>query len=120
MGDVIFEVVKVIEEKCMGKEKCYILFMCCLVCGFFVECKFGEVVFCCIGCNCVVKFKESFCYFVMKDVFNVEGMGEKIVELLVDEGFVKKFLDIFCFIVVWFLEFEGFVEKLSENLIVLI
>jgi DNA ligase (NAD+) len=116
-GDVIPEVVKVIEEKRTGKEKRYTLPTRCPVCGSPAERKPGEAVTRCTGRNCAAKLKESLRHLVMKDALNVEGMGEKIVELLVDEGLVKQPSDIFRLKSDRLLGLEGFAEKSSENLI---
>jgi len=53
----------------------------------------------------------------MIDALNVDGMGWKIVEQLVDEGLVKHFADIFRLKQEQVLELEGFAEKSSANLI---
>jgi DNA ligase (NAD+) len=116
-GDVIPEVVKVVEHLRTGKERRFRLPDHCPVCGAKVERKEGEAVTRCLSRNCVAQLKERIRHFVMIDALNVEGMGERIVEQLVDEGQVKNYSDIFKLKQVDLLELEGFAERSSEKLI---
>jgi DNA ligase (NAD+) len=116
-GDVIPEVVKVITERRSGKERRFNLPTLCPVCGSSAQRKPGEAVTRCTGRNCAAKLKESLRHLVMKDALNVDGMGEKIVELLVDEGLVMQPADVFRLRPSQLLALEGFAKKSSENLI---
>ncbi|MGK5087813.1 NAD-dependent DNA ligase LigA [Bdellovibrionota bacterium FG-2] len=116
-GDVIPEVVKVLTEKRKGHEKKFRLPDTCPVCGAKAERKGGETALRCVGRNCIAKLKERLRHLVMKDALNIDGMGEKIVEQLVDEGLVKHAADIFGLAQESLLQLEGFAEKSSENLI---
>lgn len=115
-GDVIPEVVKVITESRTGRERKFRLPDHCPVCGSKVERKEGEAVVRCLSRNCVAQLKERIRHFVMKDALDVEGMGEKIVEQLVDEGKVRKFGDVFSLKPHDFLELEGFAERSSQKM----
>ncbi|NDD91664.1 NAD-dependent DNA ligase LigA [bacterium] len=116
-GDVIPEVVQVITEARTGKEKKFKLPTHCPVCESPVERKPGEAVARCTSRNCVAQLKERLRHLVMKDALNIEGMGEKIVEQLVDNGFVKHPADLFRISKEDLLELEGFADKSSQNLI---
>lgn len=116
-GDVIPEVVSVVLDVRTGKEKKYKLPNECPVCGTKVERKEGEVVVRCPSKKCVAQLKERIRHFVMKDALNIEGMGERIVEQVVDEKLVKHFADVFKLETKSFLELEGFAEKSSEKLV---
>jgi DNA ligase (NAD+) len=116
-GDVIPEVVKVIESVRTGKEKKFRLPDHCPVCGSKVERVPGEAVLRCVARNCVAQLKERLRHLVMIDALNIDGLGEKIVEQLVDEGLVKRYGDIFRMKKEDFLELEGFAEKSSVNLV---
>ncbi len=116
-GDVIPEVVKVITEKRKGHERKFVLPDTCPVCGSKAERKGGEAALRCIGRNCVAKLKERLRHLVMKDALNIDGMGEKIVEQLVDEGLIKHSADIFKLTRERVLELEGFKEKSCDNLL---
>ncbi len=115
-GDVIPEVVQVLKETRTGKEKKFKLPTRCPVCDSEVERKVGEAIARCTSRNCVAQLKERIRHFVMLDAMNIEGLGEKIVEQLVDRGLVKKYGDLFRLKKENFLDLEGFAEKSSQNL----
>lgn len=116
-GDVIPEIVKVITEARTGKEKKFTLPVKCPVCGSGVERVEGEAVTRCVGPACPAQLKESIAHLVAKDALNVDGLGDKIVEQLVDSGKVATFADLFRLKKADFLELEGFAEKSSENMV---
>ena len=116
-GDVIPEVVSVVASVRTGKEKKFRLPDRCPVCGSAVERKQDEAVSRCSSRNCIAQLKERIRHFVMIDALNIEGMGEKIVEQLVDEGLVKTYADIFKLSKEDFLQLEGFAEKSSAKLV---
>jgi len=116
-GDVIPEVVKVIESARTGKEKRFKIPDHCPVCGSKAERIDGEAATRCTGRNCIAKLKERFRHFVMKDALDVAGLGERIVEELIDRGLVKRYADLFRLKKSDFLTIEGFAEKSSENLV---
>lgn len=100
VGDVILQVVNVVFFECL-EDICEVVFsMYCLVCGFDVECVEGEVVVCCIGgLICGVQCKESLKYFVFCRAMDVDGMGDKIIDQLVEKEYVYISVDLFKFIV---------------------
>ena len=116
-GDVIPEVVKVITDVRTGKEKKFKLPDHCPVCGSEVERKTGEAVLRCVSRNCVAQLKERIRHLVMIDALNVDGLGEKIVEQLVDAGYVKAYADVFKLKSSQLLELEGFADKSSQKLV---
>ncbi|MBL7715629.1 MAG: NAD-dependent DNA ligase LigA [Bdellovibrionales bacterium] len=115
-GDVIPEVVQVLADRRNGSEKKFKLPNRCPVCGSAVERKEGEAVVRCVSRNCVAQLKERIRHFVAKGALNIEGLGEKIVEQLVDAGWVKHPADLFDLKEKQFLELEGFAEKSSQKL----
>ncbi len=119
-GDVIPEVVSVLKEARKGTEKKFRLPDHCPVCGSSVMRKEGESAVRCVSEDCMAQLKERIRHFVMKDALNIEGLGEKIVEQLVDEGLIKNQSDLFHLKQEDLLELEGFAEKSSENLILAI
>jgi len=116
-GDVIPEVVKVIDDVRTGSERKFKLPDHCPVCGSRVERKEGEAVLRCVSRNCVAQLKERIRHMAMIDALNIEGMGEKIVEQLVDEGLVKNYADVFQLQESAVLALEGFAEKSSAKLL---
>jgi len=86
-GDVIPAVVKVITSKRTGKEVPYRLPGRCPVCGS--EVLKEEVYYRCTGINCPAQLKERIRHFSSRRAMDIEGLGEKLTEQLVDKGLVK-------------------------------
>ena len=116
-GDVIPEVVSVLTDLRTGREKKFKIPDRCPVCGSKVERKEGEAAVRCVSRGCVAQLRERIRHFVMKDAINVDGMGEKIVEELVEEGLVKHYADLFKLEHEHFLKLEGFAEKSSQKMV---
>jgi DNA ligase (NAD+) len=116
-GDVIPEVVKVIVEARTGKEKKFTLPNHCPVCNSNVEKKAGEAVTRCMSRNCVAQLKERIRHLAMKDALNIEEMGDKTVEQLVEDGLVKNYSNIFTLSAETLQKLEGFAEKSSHKLV---
>jgi DNA ligase (NAD+) len=116
-GDVIPEIVKVITDVRTGKEKKFHLPNRCPVCDSPVERVPGEAVVRCTSRGCVAQVKERIRHLAMIDALNIEGLGEKIVEQLVDEALVKNWADLFRLTAGQLIELEGFAERSSQKLI---
>jgi len=116
-GDVIPEVVKVIDSVRTGNEKKFHLPDHCPVCESRVERKDGEAVIRCVSRNCIGQLKERIRHLAMIDALNIDGLGEKIIEQLVDEGLVKSYADLFKLTQEQLMQLQGFKEKSSSNLI---
>ena len=101
-GDVIPEIVSVIKELRPRNSKKFIMPEYCPVCNtklYREENKMNKSGFSsglyCKNINCDMKHREYFTYFVSKKAFNIEGMGEKIIDEFYDLGLIKNVLDIF-------------------------
>ncbi len=94
-GDVIPEIVKVISGKRDGTEKKFKMPEKCPVCGADVEKPVGEAVHRCINMNCPAQIKGRIRHFASKAAFDMEGLGTKLIDQLVDKGFVHTYADIF-------------------------
>ncbi len=94
-GDVIPEIVKVILSKRDGTEKKFKMPEKCPVCGADVEKADGEAVRRCINMNCPAQIKGRIRHFASKAAFDIEGLGAKLIDQLVDKGFVQTYADIF-------------------------
>ncbi len=116
-GDVIPEVVKVIKERRTGKERKFQFPPHCPVCGTKVSKPSGEVVARCPNISCPARLKESIKHFASKRALDIEGLGDKIVDALVDKGMVKSISDLYRLKKEDFLKLEGFAEKSSQNMI---
>jgi DNA ligase (NAD+) len=124
-GDVIPEVVEVLKNLRTGKEKKFHMPGHCPICGGPVKReklktgkKEGEsAAHYCLNKKCFAVEKEKIIHFVSKKGFNIEGMGERIVEQLMNEGLVSDFSDIFELEKGDLEPLERFAEKSAGNLI---
>ena len=94
-GDVIPEVIKVIEEKRTGNEKEYSMPTTCPVCGAPAVRVEGEAATRCVGIECPAQLLRSIVHFVSKEGMDIDGLGYKIVEQLIDKGLIKNIADIY-------------------------
>jgi len=94
-GDVIPEVVKVIASKRDGSETVFRMPSRCPVCDSKVTRMEGEAATRCINSSCSAQVKERIKHFASKSAFNIDGLGIKLVDQLVDKKLVSSFADLF-------------------------
>ena len=94
-GDVIPYVVKVITERRTGKERRFRMPAVCPVCGADVVRAEEEVAYRCIGLSCPAQLKQSIRFFGARGAMDVEGLGEKLVDQLVERGLVRDLADLY-------------------------
>ena len=94
-GDVIPKVVKIIPAARTGEERVFTMPETCPVCGSRVRRLEGEVAVKCINVTCSAQIKERIRHFVSKKAFDMDGLGKKLVEQLVDGKIVSSFADLF-------------------------
>jgi DNA ligase (NAD+) len=94
-GDVIPYVVKVLEEKRTGRERRFVMPERCPVCGSQVFREEGEAAYRCSGISCPAKLKESLKFFGSRGALDIEGLGEKLIEQLVERGLVRDVADLY-------------------------
>src|SRR5213593_2115720 len=94
-GDVIPYVVKVVTERRTGREKRFRMPPACPVCGAKVVRAEGEVAYRCIGLACPAKLKQQLRFFGARGAMDVEGLGEKLVDQLVDQRLVRDVADLY-------------------------
>ena len=116
-GDVIPEVVDVIKEKRTGKEKEFIMPTICPVCGAPVVREEGEAVARCIGIECSAKVLRNIAHFVSKEGMDIDGLGIKIIEQLVEKGLIKNIADIYTLTVEQVASLKKNGRKFAQNLI---
>jgi len=94
-GDVIPEVVKVITSKRTGEEKTFSMPISCPVCDSSVIRSENEAALRCINTSCPAQIKERIKHFASKGAFDIDGLGEKLIEQLVDKDLLFSYADIF-------------------------
>ena len=94
-GDVIPEVVEVVTSKRTGEEKEFTMPSKCPVCGADAVREEGEAVWRCIGIECSAKTSRNIIHFASKEGMEIEGLGEKIVEQLIEEKLITNIADIY-------------------------
>jgi len=116
-GDVIPHVIEVIKDKRRKGAELPEPPKKCPVCGSAVEREEGEVAYRCIGLNCPAQVQERIRHYASRAAMDIEGLGEKNVELLYSQGLVKHFMDIYKLNKENLLELPRFAEKSAQNLI---
>ena len=116
-GDVIPDVVKVIKKLRTGKEKEFQMPKKCPVCrGPVIRAK-GEVVHRCANLKCGSIQRQQIIHFVSKKGFDIEGLGPKIINQLMDQGLISNLADIFSLSQGDLVPLERFSDKSADNLI---
>jgi DNA ligase (NAD+) len=116
-GDVIPHVVMVVQEKRTGREKSFPLPEKCPACGSQVIREEGEVAVRCVSLHCPAQLQEKIIHFASRGGMDIEGLGEKNVELLYLRGLIKHFEDIYKLKKEDLLGLPRFAEKSAQNLI---
>ena len=116
-GDVIPEILEVKKKKRDGTEKVFEMPKVCPVCGAPVVREEGEAVSRCIGIECPAKLVRNIIHFVSRECMNIDGLGDKIIEQLINKNLISNIADIY------FLKFEDIAtlkkngQKFTQNLI---
>ena len=116
-GDVIPYVVQVLKEKRSSREKKFKMPDHCPVCGSGVYREEGEVAYRCVGLSCPAKLKEGLKFFGSRAGMDIEGLGEKLIDQLVDRGWVKDIADLYSLKREELAGLERMGEKSAQNLI---
>ena len=116
-GDIIPEIVETLPKLRTGKEKKVSAPTHCPICRGAVGRKEGEVAVYCQNKNCFAQERENIIHFVSKAGFNVVGLGDKIVEQLIETGLIEDAADIFALTVGDLSGLERFGEKSAVKLI---
>jgi len=116
-GDVIPDIVKVLSDLRTGKEREFHFPKNCPVCEAKLERKDREVVWRCPNPNCGARKRESLYHFTSKKAFDIEGLGPKIIDQLIDENLISSAPDLFELKEGDLIPLERFAEKKTQNII---
>jgi DNA ligase (NAD+) len=117
-GEVIPKIVKVIDSVRSGKEKEFKIPKVCPVCeSEITKEKEEEVAYRCINPSCPAQIERGLIHFASRGSMDIEGMGDKIVEQLVQNKLVKDFADIYSLKKEDLLKLDLFRDKKSKNLL---
>jgi DNA ligase (NAD+) len=114
-GEVIPHVLKVVKE---GKNrKPFRMPKHCPECGSTIHKSEDEVAYRCVNAACPAKRKESLLHFASRHAMNIDGLGDKIVDQLVDKGLVKDVADLYALKEDQVAGLERMAEKSAQNLL---
>ncbi|HET9885192.1 MAG TPA: NAD-dependent DNA ligase LigA [Candidatus Binatia bacterium] len=116
-GDVIPYVVKVITEKRTGQEKHFCMPEHCPVCGAAVYREEGEAAYRCIGISCPAQLKESVKFFGSRNAMDIEGLGDKLIDQLVERGAIKHLGDLYSLKEEQLVSMDRMAKKSAQNLL---
>ncbi len=116
-GEIIPQVVEAVKEKRTANTRKFNMPKKCPACGWVATRKAGEVAYRCENISCPAQLKMRIKHFASREAMDIEGLGEAIIEQIVDNGLVKDYGDIY------FLKFEQLkilermADKSAQNLI---
>jgi DNA ligase (NAD+) len=114
-GDVIPKVVRV-KAQGVGRRPFHMPSQ-CPVCGGDIVREAGESASRCINTNCPARLKESVLHFSARPVMNIDGLGESLVNQLVDKAMVRSVADLYDLTAEQLLELERMGRKSAERII---
>jgi DNA ligase (NAD+) len=114
-GEVIPHVLKVVKE---GKNRRpFHMPKLCPECGSAIHKSEDEVAYRCVNAACPAKRKESLLHYASRHAMNIDGLGEKIVDQLVDTGLVKDVADLYALKEDQVAALDRMAEKSAQNLL---
>jgi DNA ligase (NAD+) len=116
-GDVIPKVIEVLPDLRTGQEKEIRIPDKCPICGSTVKSTEDEVGIYCSNKNCFAREKEKIIHFVSKKGLNIEGLGDKIIEQLINQGLIRDPADLYKLKAGDLQPLERFAEKSAQNII---
>lgn len=116
-GDVIPEVVDVIKEKRDGTQKEYVVPTVCPVCGEPLENVEEEIALRCTNSECPATIYRSILHFASRDAMDITGLGEVVVDMLLDKKMVGDIADIYNLKYENVVSLERFAKGKATNLI---
>ncbi|HUT86345.1 MAG TPA: NAD-dependent DNA ligase LigA [Elusimicrobiales bacterium] len=116
-GDVIPKVIKPILDKRNGKETEIPLPSLCPVCKSKIFKEPEEVAYKCINPSCPAQIKGRLIHFASRNAMDIDGLGDAVIDQLLEQKLVKDFSDIYRLDVINLLNLELFKDRKSNNLL---
>ncbi|MBN2087712.1 NAD-dependent DNA ligase LigA [Candidatus Peregrinibacteria bacterium] len=116
-GDVIPEVVEVLKELRSGNERRFKMPLRCPVCNGAIIRPSEEVVRRCVNPNCFAIHQHQLEHFVSRGAFDIDGLGEKVIEQLIKSKLIEDPADIFTLEYSSLLHLDLFKDKKAQNLL---
>ena len=116
-GDVIPEIVGVKKEKRTGKEVEFEMPKLCPVCGAQAVREEGEAAIRCTGIECPAKLFRNLVHFVSREAMNIDGLGENIIQQLLDKKLITNIADIYTLQLEDIASLKKNGKKFAQNLI---
>jgi len=116
-GEVIPEITEVLKERRTGEERVFVMPGECPVCHSRVVREEGEVAWRCINASCPAQIKERIRHWASRDAMDIEGLGEKLIDRLVEEGWVKTIPDLYRLNKETLVQLERMGNKSADNLL---
>lgn len=116
-GEIIPKMLSVAKDKRTGREKEFNMPSGCPVCGSSLVRDPEEVALRCENVACPAQIKERILHFASKNAMDIEGMGDAIVDQLVDKGLVKDYGDIYSLKAGDVIKLDRMAERSASNLI---
>lgn len=116
-GDIIPQVVEVVKDERTGDEIIFKLPEKCPVCSEPTVRLEGEAAVKCINISCPAQIRRGIIHFASRDAMNIEGLGESIVTLLLDNKIIKDIADLYYINKEDLINLERMGEKSASNLI---
>lgn len=116
-GDVIPDIVKVLKRLRPKNSKKFKMPKICPVCKSKIIKKPGEIAHYCYSKKCSAMHRRNLYHFVSKKAFNIEGMGPKVIDQLLNNNLISNSADIFELKQGDLIPLERFAQKSAENLI---
>ncbi len=116
-GDVIPEIVEVKKDKRTGEEIEFEMPKVCPVCGSQAVREEGEAAIRCTGIECPAKLFRNLVHFVSREAMNIDGLGENIIQQLLDNGLIENIADIYTLQLEDIASLKKNGQKFAQNLV---
>ena len=117
-GDVIPEVVSVVKEQRSSELTAFVMPSQCPICGSHIERPVDEAIARCTGgLFCQAQRKQALLHFAQRKAMDIEGLGDKLVDQLVDQQIIKTPADLYRLGFMSLVQLERMGEKSAQNLL---